>query len=306
MIHRLRAPRLPVRGAVPRLLMMLVLSVAALMAASPEVMAQEPEATPDTVYRLVLDSGETYHGRVESSGPEVLVFRTLSGTRVEVERSRIRELSPVEGRVVDGGVWAPDPNRTRLFFGPTARALDTGEGYVGLFELVFAFGAVGVGDRLVLAGGTPVIPGAMGDVFYLAPKARVVTVGRTSLAVGGLAFFLTEEIDEGSVGIVYSVATHGSADNAVSLGAGWGFALAGGESELANDPVLMLGLERRTSERIKLVSENYVVIGAGVTALASGGLRLLGERFSADLGLGGLVGEETMCCVPVLSASYSF
>lgn len=283
-----------------------VLALAVLLAGPRDLWAQETGAPADTVYELVLENGETYHGHVESSSGDVLVFRTLSGTRLEVDRSRVRELRPIRGQVVGGEVWQPDPNRTRLFFGPTARALDTGEGYVGLFELVFGFGAVGIGDRLVLAGGTPVLPGLMGDVFYLAPKLRVATVGRTSVAVGAISFFATEEVDEASVGIVYGVATYGSADNAVSLGAGWGFALSGSDSELANDPVFMVGIERRTSERIKLVSENYVVLVDQINVLASGGVRLLGQRFSADLGLGGLLGEETTCCIPVLSASYSF
>jgi hypothetical protein len=285
-----------------------VLAVLGALAVPGGLEAQAPGGVEptDTVFELVLDNGETYYGHVESATGEMVVFRTLSGTRLEVERSRVRRLEPAPGRVVDGEVWAPDPNRTRLFFGPTGRALETGEGYVGLFELFFAFGAVGVGDRLVLAGGTPVLPEAMGEAFYLAPKLRVASVGRTSVAVGALAFFLTDEIDEGSVGLLYGVATHGTGDNAVTLGAGWGFALGGDDAVVTNEPVFLVGLERRISRRIKLVSENYAILVDGLNMLASGGVRLLGERFSADLGLGGAFGEETACCIPVLSASYSF
>jgi hypothetical protein len=267
---------------------------------------REPSAPADTVYELVLTNGESYFGHVESSTREVLVFRTLSGVRLEVPRSQVRTLEPTAGRVVGGEVWLPDPNRTRLFFGPTARALDSGEGYVGLFELFFAFGATGVGDRLVLAGGTLVFPEALGQVLYLAPKVRLASMGQTDVAVGALAFFVLEELDEGSVGLVYAVGTHGSPDDAVSVGIGWGFAFGGDDPVISNEPVVMLGLEHRMSRRLKLISENYAVFVEGFNAVPSAGVRLLGDRFSADLGLAGILGEEAACCVPVLSAAYSF
>lgn len=268
------------------------------------------DASPDTVYHLVLADGSSFYGHIESQDADGVVFVTLGGVRLEVERSQIRSLEPASGRVVEGEVWPRDPNGTRLFFGPTGRALRSGEGYVGLFELFFSFGAIGIGDRLVLAGGTPVIPEVFGDIIYLAPKVNVLSAGGVDLAAGVLAFFVTEAFDEGSIGIAYGVGTIGDEDRALTGGIGWGFAL-GDAATLSNDPVVLLGGELRTSRRVKLITENYIFVindeFADPFGILTGGLRFLGDRFSADLGFGGFVGmEDAGCCLPVLSASYTF
>lgn len=82
------------------------------------------------------------------------------------------------------------------------------------------------GERIVvvtavtLSGGTPVVPDLIGQVFYLAPKLRVVSAPPVEVSAGVLALFATEEIDEGPVGILYGVGTFGSPDRALTLGAG--------------------------------------------------------------------------------------
>jgi len=266
--------------------------------------AQVAEAEQDTLYRVTLVDGSTVFGRIVESSENRIVLRTEAGARVEIERSQIRDMRPVSGRLVNGQVWQEDANHTRLFFAPTGRAVGHGKGYVGLYELFFSFVAVGVGDRVTLAGGTPIIPGAIGEAFYLAPKITVVNAERFQLAAGALSFFLTDEIDEGSVGVAYGVATWGSSDNAVTVGAGWGFALTTDESAIADEPVLMLGLEKRTSRGLKLISENYYVSGI---ALLSGGVRFLGERFSADLGLGaGISSDDSFFGLPILNVAWRF
>ncbi|MGD8278296.1 MAG: hypothetical protein PVH00_09740 [Gemmatimonadota bacterium] len=279
------------------------LGAALLAAESGRLRAQAVEQT-DTVYRVRLADGSTLYGRVVESSEARVVVLTEAGVRVEVERSQIRDMTPLAGRLVNGQVWPEDANRTRLFFGPTGRALGDGEGYVGLYELFFSFIAVGIGDRVTLAGGTPIFPGAIGDVIYLAPKVTLVNEDRLQFAAGALSFFLTESIDEGSVGIAYGVLTMGSADDAVTLGAGWGFALGGDESSIADEPVIMMGLERRASRSIKLISENYYAAG---DLLVSGGIRFLGERFSADVGLAGALGTgDSSFGLPILSVAWRF
>lgn len=284
-----------------------VLVLVALAVVSRSATAQEGAgAERDTVYRLELADGSSFYGTIESETEAVVVFRTLSGVRLEVERRQIRALEPVDGRMVDGELWPRDPNGTRLFFGPTGRSLEQGEGYVGLFELFFSFGAIGLTDRVVLAAGTPVIPEVAFRIIYLAPKVRLVSVDRLDLAVGVLSFLNLEDPDAGSVGILYGVGTYGGDDGAVTAGAGWGFALDE-SAELANEPVLMFGGEARTSRRVKLITENYFVVSNGTLGVLTGGVRLLGDRFSADLGLGAMLGEgEAFCCLPVLSAAYTF
>lgn len=256
----------------------------------------------DTVQEVRLVDGSVLFGRVVEVTGERVVLITTAGARVEVDRARIRSLRPAEG---GGGGGVDDPNLTRLFFGPTGRSVGAGEGYVGLFELFFPFVSYGVTDWLTLSGGTPIVPGGMGEVFYLAPKVRLPGTGRLDVAAGVLAFFASEELDEGSVGILYGVGTWGSPDAALTLGAGLPFALTDTESDFADRPLVMLGGERRLGGRSKLITENYLVAGES-TVLGSAGLRLFGERFSGDVGIGGALGEESFCCLPVLNFVYTF
>ena len=104
--------------------------------------------------------------------------------------------------------------------------------------------------------------------------------------------------------MAYGVATWGSSDSAITLGAGWGFALTNETSAIADEPVLMLGLENRVSRGLKLISENYYASG---TAVLSGGVRFLGERFSADLGIGGAIhGDDGFFGLPILNVAWKF
>lgn len=283
----------------------LLLGALAGPAALPAQVPAEIRAS-EVVQEVRLADGSTLIGRVVEVTGDRVVLVTSGGARVEVDRDQILSLRPAAAGAAAGeGADLADPNLTRLFFGPTGRSLGAGEGYVGLFELFFPFVSIGVTDWVTLSGGTPIVPEAIGEVFYLAPKVRLPSFGSLDLAAGVLAFFASEELDEGSVGILYGVGTWGSPDAAVTVGVGFPFAATDSESELAEQPIVLFGGERRTGRRSKLITENYFVPGEG-SAVASAGLRLFGDRFSGDVGIGALVGEETACCLPVLNFVYTF
>jgi len=195
-------------------------------------------------------------------------------------------------------VWRDDPTGTRLFFAPTGRNLAAGEAYFGVYELFFPFATYGVTDRITVAGGTPIIPGAFGQVGYFAPKVAIVQSERVNLAAG--VFAVIVEGDAG--GIAYGVGTWGGRDNAVTTGLG--FAI--GEGVDFDYPIVMLGGETRTGRQLKLITENYFVPGEG-GVLVSGGMRFFGERLSADVGIGALLGSsETEGPYPLVNFVYTF
>lgn len=271
--------------------------------------AQTPPSgeAADTVYRVRLHDGTTLYGRVVSDTEDGVTLETAGGTSVTVERSRIRSMRPARGRIVDGRFLPEDPNRTRLLFSATARPLARGEAYVSSYMLFFPFAAIGVTDRFTMAGGTPVLPGAMGELFYLAPKYTVASRANSDLAVGALAFFATREVDEGSLGILYGVGTFGDPNQALTAGVGWGFSLGGGDARISSDPVLVGGGEVRMGERTKLLTENWLWIGRGNSgAILTGGIRFFGENLSADLGLGMGVDQRNVgCCLPLVNFVYN-
>lgn len=191
-------------------------------------------------------------------------------------------------------LWPADPNPTRLFFAPTGRSLEKGEAYFGVYEVLLPFVQYGVTDRLSIGGGTPLVFGFGGDQpFWFTPKFQVVTARSTEAAVGVLHVV---NMGDASVGMAYAVVTQGNADSALTVGGGYAYASA--DEDRAGAPVVMLGAEKRLSKRVKFVTENYWFSGIG---LASGGLRIMGERLSADIGLVSPLGGEVAVVFPMVN-----
>ena len=172
---------------------------------APDAPLVSAAAPADTIYEFILRDGSRLYGTVVSEDAERVVVLTTSGARVEVPRAQIERRRVAAGTARDGQYWGEDPNLSRLFFTSTARPLPKGEGYVSSFMLFFPFVAYGVTDRFTMAGGTPIIPEAIGRVFYLAPKFTVAQRDRASYAVGALGFFSSR--DEGSARVLYGPGT---------------------------------------------------------------------------------------------------
>lgn len=237
-------------------------------------------ADPDVTQEVTLDGGSKYLGRVIEAVDSVR-FELLSGHVLEIARERIVCLRAITGRRHEGEFWAEDPNTTRLFFGPTGRSLPRGSGYFSVVEVLMPFLSFGVTDRLTLSGGTPLFFSSEGlSVFWLAPKLQLVRTDAFAGSVGVLAFFSPGE--SGSLGVLYGVGTFGrSSDQAITLGAGWGYDSVGG---IHDAPAVMFGFESRMGRNSKLISENYLFPAEGM-AILSAGPRFFGESLTADLGL---------------------
>jgi hypothetical protein len=259
----------------------------------------------DSVFEIRLTDGSVLFGRIIEDLGERVVLQTQSGATITLDRAQIVSMSLVQGRMVNGQVWPNDPHATRLFFGPTARAIERGEGYFGVYELFFPFVSYGLTDRFTISAGTPIVPEAIGEIFYLAPKYEVIRTGNTSAAVGVLALFATSALEGGSVGLLYGVGTFGSPDGALTVGATVPFVAGSDDGDIGHDPAFMLGGEARLTRRTKFITENYLFPKHG--ALVSGGVRFFGERLSADFGMGAAFGDgETGCCLPLVNFIYSF
>ena len=259
----------------------------------------------DSLYTIRLTDGSVIYGRIVERTDEAVTIETQAGVRVTLQRGQIESMAAMRGRMVNGEVWPEDPHATRLFFGPTARAVPQGQGYLGVYELFFPFVTYGVTDRFTISAGTPIVPEAIGRVVYFAPKFEVVRTPSASAAVGVLALFATEEALDGTVGLLYGVGTVGNPDQALTIGATVPFYAAEGQSEIGSDPAFMIGGESRAGRRTKFITENYFFPGDG--GLISGGIRFFGERLSADFGIGAGVGDgESLCCLPLVNFVYTF
>lgn len=269
--------------------------------------SRTPVADSVAVVEIRLTDGSVLFGTVTNEDNATLVLRTVSGARVELRLDQIKSRERASGTVVRGEYWPEDPNHTRLLFTSTGRALGAGQGYISAYFLFFPMVAYGVTDRFTIAGGTPVIPGAMGKVFYLAPKLTVSQRERSAIAIGALGFALPDAADLGTLGIAYGVGTWGSRDRAFTAGAGWGYQWGDDESSFSNSPVLVLGAETRISKRVKLLSENWIFTeSTGGFSLLSGAFRFIGDRLSTDFGIIGATGGNGGCCFPMVNFVWNF
>ncbi|CAN5458601.1 hypothetical protein BH24GEM3_BH24GEM3_20900 [soil metagenome] len=293
-----RSCRAPV--SLPRIVLLSLLLAWGVASAPTPLAAQTPAAlaVSDTLYEIRLADGSTYIGQVVEAQGDQITLQSTAGVRITFNRAQIARVRPARGRVVEGEFWREDTNKTRLFFAPTGRTLEAGEGYAGLF-FVLPFVSYGVTDWVTLSGGLPLIGSFDEGVpfFYLAPKVRVLSMPNTQVSTGVLAFFGGEDVG----GIAYGVGTFGNADRAFTAGGGVPF-LAG---ETADEFVVMLGGEYRTGRRSKLLTENWFIPGES-GALLTGGIRLIGERWTTDLGIAAAVADGEGFYFPIVSFAYTF
>jgi hypothetical protein len=278
---------------------MVILSLCVFLSQPGQALAQTPEASgPVTRYELVLRDGSRLFGIVVSQDESEVVFRSEAGATVTAKRGEIASLKEMTGVVVDGQFFPPDPNATRLFFGPTGRSLAKGQTYFGVYEFVMPFVQVGVTDRLSIGGGTPLVFGLNeGDrPFWITPKLQLLNRTRTQVAVGAFHVFNSHG-DGGGVG--YVVGTHGDTGASVTVGGGLAYGTEGGRSGL-----LMIGGERQVRRSLKLITESYVWKGGD--GLASAGVRFFGDRLSADLAIAVPIGADSLFAFPMINFVYLF
>jgi hypothetical protein len=256
-------------------------------------------APDDVVQELRLEDGSRLYGRVVEVKGDRVVFQTVSGPELVLIRDQVSDVRRVRGHRHEGEFRVEDPNRTRLFFGPTARSLPRGRGYLGVYELLMPFVQVGLTDRLTVGGGTPLIFGDGGDShpYWVTPKLQLLRGQRTQVAAGVMHILFTG--DEEPVGIAYGVVTHGTRDTSVTAGLGYGY-----ESSDRGTWIGMVGGDKRLGRSVKLLAEGYLwQEGEGILM---GGVRFFGARLSADLGLVTALGGDDTFVFPVVNVVWTF
>lgn len=265
--------------------------------------AQETREPPriDSLRTHILRTrdGSSLVGRLVSMTPDSVRFES-NGVLFSLARADVTDIRAITREATTNERYRfPDPNRTRLFFAPTARMLNPGEGYFSDTYLLLLGVAGGVTSNFTLGGGLSIIPSTnpQNNVFYLAPKVGLVEQPNFALAAGaliGFAGFEGLETRDRNFGILYGVSSFGSSDSHLDVGAGWGY--AGGR--VSGDPAIMLGGATRVSERVSFLTENYFVPSVSDNAVISYGVRLFGEKLAVDLAFGNAVGPHTSLVFP--------
>lgn len=252
-----------------------VLALAVTACTRPAAAQGAPPAHADSAVRVTLRDGSVIYGRLLRRDADSVVVESTAGRHAIADASvaDIRNAGTAHAGA-DGTTeyWLPNPNATRMFFGPTGRTLAAGDGYFAVHEVVLASVGYGIADRVQFGAGTFIVPNT--ELWLVFPKVGIIRSDDVNVAVGALY----GGVRDARGGIAYAVGTFGSLDNNLSAGVGGGIAGA----DMVGQPVYMVGGERRVSRRFALVTENY--FGARASGgLLSAGVRFLGERFTLDL-----------------------
>jgi hypothetical protein len=168
---------------------------------------------------------------------------------------------------------------SRLFIGPTGRMLAPGQGYL-TFDAIFAT-TLQIGVTPWLSAGIGTVPIFFLDddfisPFWVTPKVRLYTSGRTSVAGGVVHAFAPS--DNTQFGFGYVASTTGTAERSFTIGGGVLYGWDEDESDVT--PVVQVAVERRFMPRVSFIGEGYVGPDGG---LASGGFRWHFRRWQIDL-----------------------
>jgi hypothetical protein len=248
---------------------------------------QEPPASDSRLQeatRVELDDGTVLYGVILREAGDEVEIRLMSGSTIVLDRGSIENMEVVSGVMKGGAFLPPDPNRSRLFWGPTARTVPKGQGYFGVYEIVAPFLTFGVSPTDGIS------------TLWLTPKIRLLHREKLDVAVG--SFLLFETGDNGSFGAIhYAVVTAGDERASVTVGGGMF------QGSLDRPGALMLGGQVRTSRSVKLMAEGYLLDGGGLLIL---GPRFLGQKLSADVGLGVPLTGDGLFVLPIVNFAYAW
>jgi len=197
-------------------------------------------------------------------------------------------------------VWFTNHSRNRLFLYPTAIANEAGTGY---YQNIYVFFSnlsytpfKGLSFNLFFSN----IPQLTFDenIYALGFKYNFSPIKNINFAVSANRY--GNFIDQG-----FNVTTFSTLGTIklkrADFTAGLGFGSIGDE---ISDPVILLGLQARLTERLILISENFTIPGIE-SAIYSFGPRFLGKRISADLGFF-LSPEDFESAIPFVAFTTTF
>ncbi|MEX0648039.1 MAG: hypothetical protein WEA56_08295 [Balneolaceae bacterium] len=235
------------------------------------------EAKPDSsrTVEVTLLNNAKYYGAILSVQDREIELLTSSG-KTFISLDQIRTIRVADPDDPAYG-WFPNPNQSRLFFSPNAKPMQKGTGYYQNIYVFFSNAAYAVSDHVSFSAGFSMLPGLalQNQLYFISGKTGAAISHNKYIGAGiGIAAIpgSGETLFTGYGNYTYEMPRG-------NLTAGLhGFSIM----EDVGKYSLLLGGDYRVSERIALVTENYI-LPEDKTTILSYGLRFMGERMSFDL-----------------------
>jgi hypothetical protein len=212
----------------------------------------------DEIRVFTLMDGSIITGKIVNKTASVTVVETKELGVITLHESKIKQVREMEEATITetGKIWFKNPNCTRYLFAPSAIPLKRGEGYYQ--NIMGAGNAVnfGLNDHVTIGGGLVGPLGAYINAKVGLKLGELVHVGGG--AIIGNGFFPINGNNLG-MGLGFAVITIGNYDNNITIGSGYGFLNAGGQTDMMEKPLFVANGMARLGKKYALVTENWVV-----------------------------------------------
>jgi len=239
-----------------------------------------------STYRVDLIDGTSFTGILLFQNDSIVEIQLVDIGFITINRPSIKQMIPIDGSLeLRKNFWFKNPHATRLLFAPTAIPLKKGEAYYQNIYIVGNMFNYGLVDNLSIGGGFDFITmftdisGNWSPMLNLNIKTGFKVAENLHVGAGGIVVTIP---DAATAGLIYGLGTVGSYNSNFTFGLGWGFV----DDTFQNKPFIMFGGMARLSEKLWLVSENWIApIGNDINyyGVFSYGLRFAANRIAVDL-----------------------
>ena len=269
------------------LLLFTIMFTGAIASQAVETVEKDVNETPIMTFNLNDGSDMTGHIVVENDSMYVVDLTT--GFQVSIPKSSVLHVDQFKGRIIDGIIYSPDPNRSRYLWSVSAFPVGKEEAYCSDFCLVFPSYNFGLTDQISAQVGAMYFPGLSLDEmpFYAGAKMSLPSLGPFTTA-GGIQYFTIPGLfddDRFGMGFLFTTGTLGNQLDHLSISLGWGFVEFDGDTDIMDRPIIILAGNKRLTSSLALVSENWIIPDSDVDEIPiSLALRFIGKRIAVDLG----------------------
>ena len=234
---------------------------------------------------------------IEESDTEYKV-ETPAGLSITVPKDAVFKISEFKGTIKEGKLFRPDPNKSLYLFSPSAYPIGEKNKYCRDFCVFFPSFNYGLSDMFSAQVGVFWAPGLDIDKTPIVGslKASLLHKDKFALACGAMYVrlptieFDNRDGDEEKIrvggGFLFATGTYGDHLNHASLTLGWGFGRGEDEWEMMERPVFVLAGNKRLSQNIAVVTENWIWPGLELGHMPlSVSARFLGKKIATDVGL---------------------
>jgi hypothetical protein len=245
----------------------------------------QTENDTTSMYRVQTNDGNEYIGQIIHQDDEFILLKTRTIGEITLARVNILRIDRITPeQIVNGQIWADNPQATRYFWAPNGYGLRRGEGYYQNIWILFNQASIGISDNISIGVGTVplfLFAGTASPV-WLTPKISIPIVeNKFNLGAGALVGSVIGEAETGFA-LAYGVGTIGSRNHNATFGVGYGY--AGGS--WSTTPLITLSGMTRVGKNWYLLTENYIIsVDDETLAILMFGSRAIIRRVGLDFGL---------------------